>query len=581
MKNLEVAQIFEEIADLMDIRGSDAFKARAYRRAAAVIANLPVDIAALAGEGGLAALPGVGKSLAAKIEEIIRTGTCQALEELKAEVPEALRDLLAIPGVGTRTAAILYREVGIRTLDDLERAARSGRIRNIKGMSVRTEQRIIDGLARMRTRSGRMPLGIAKPLAEELAAVLSQLPAVVAIDVAGSVRRRKEDVGDIDLVAASARPDEVIEALCRLPQVDSVLARGTTQASVMLRLSCQVDLRVVAPEQFVTARHHLTGSKEHNVKLRGLARQRGLRINEYGLFRLDGEETAAEETAGMAVTVRSEAELYAQLGMAYIPPELREDRGEVEAALAGSLPRLVEPGDIRGDLHVHTDWSDGKNSIVEMAERARARGYEYIAITDHSQALAMAGGLGPEKLARQAEAIAAAQAALGDKIRILRGIEVDILSDGRLDLPDEVLADLDVVVASIHRGFRQSEEQLTGRVEAALKHPAVDIVAHPTGRLIGHRDEYAIDLERVFEVARRTGTALEINASPDRLDLSDVNARRAGELGIPLAIDTDAHDLARLAEMDYGVAVARRAWRERDDIINTWPLARLLRYLGE
>lgn len=581
MKNLEVAQILEEIADLMDIRGSDAFKARAYRRAAAVIANLSADIAAVAMEGGLEALPGIGKGLATKIDEILRTGTCRSFEELKAEVPEALRDLLAIPGVGARTAATLYRELGIRTLDDLERAARSGRIRNIKGMSVRTEQRIIDGLARMRTRNGRTPLGIAKPLAEELVASLSQLSAVTAIDIAGSIRRRKEDVGDIDLVAASVRPDEVTEAFCRLPQVASVLARGATKASVMLRLGCQVDLRVVAPEQFVTARHHLTGSKEHNAKLRGLARQRGLRINEYGLFRLDGEESAAEEAAGMSVPVRSEGELYAQLGMAYIPPELREDRAEIEAALAGALPRLVEPGDIRGDLHVHTDWSDGKNSIVEMAERAHARGYEYIAITDHSQALAMAGGLGPEKLARQAEAIASAQAALGDKIRILRGIEVDILNDGRLDLPDEVLSDLDVVVASIHRGFHQNEEQLTARVEAALKHPAVDIVAHPTGRLIGHRDEYAIDLERVFEVARRTRTALEINASPDRLDLSDVNARRAGELGVPLAIDTDAHDLARLAEMEYGVAVARRAWRERDDIINTWPLERLLRYLKD
>lgn len=574
MKNLEVAWVLAEIADLIEIRGVDAFKSRAYRRAAGVIASLPRDIAVIGEAGELETLPGIGKGLAAKIGEIIRSGTCSYLEDLKADVPEGLRDMLAIPGVGAKTASALYRELGVRSLADLERAAKSGRIRALKGMSVRTEQRISDGLARLRDHSGRLPLGIAKPLAAELAAAIAQLPAVTAIDVAGSIRRGKEEVADIDIIAAACRPDDVTAAFCRMPQVGSVLSQGPTMATVLLRFGCQADLRVVAPEQYVAARHHFTGSKEHNVRLRGLAKDRGLKLNEYGLFRV-----AEGDAGGEPLPVDSEAELYRQLGMDVVPPELREDRGEVEAALAGTLPRLLELTDIRGDLHVHTDWSDGKNTILEMATRAAERGYEYIAITDHSQALAMAGGLGPEKLARQAGAIMEAQAAVGDRIRILRGIEVDILSDGRLDLPDEVLADLDVVIASVHRGFHQSEEQLTSRIVAALKHPAVDLVAHPTGRLIGHRDEYAVDLERVFEVAAETGTAMEINASPDRLDLSDINTRRATELGIRIAINTDAHDLGRLTEMEYGVTVARRAWCEPADIINTLPLAALRGHL--
>lgn len=574
MKNLEVAWVLAEIADLIEIRGVDAFKSRAYRRAAGVIASLPRDIAVIGEAGELETLPGIGKGLAAKIGEIIRSGTCSYLEDLKADVPEGLRDMLAIPGVGAKTASALYRELGVRSLADLERAAKSGRIRALKGMSVRTEQRISDGLARLRDHSGRLPLGIAKPLAAELAAAIAQLPAVTAVDVAGSIRRGKEEVADIDIIAAACRPDDVTAAFCRMPQVGSVLSQGPTMATVLLRFGCQADLRVVAPEQYVTARHHFTGSKEHNVRLRGLAKDRGLKLNEYGLFRV-----AEGDAGGEPLPVDSEAELYRQLGMDVVPPELRENRGEVEAALAGTLPRLLELTDIRGDLHVHTDWSDGKNTILEMATRAAERGYEYIAITDHSQALAMAGGLGPEKLARQAGAIMEAQAAVGDRIRILRGIEVDILSDGRLDLPDEVLADLDVVIASVHRGFHQSEEQLTSRIVAALKHPAVDLVAHPTGRLIGHRDEYAVDLERVFEVAAETGTAMEINASPDRLDLSDINTRRATELGIRIAINTDAHDLGRLTEMEYGVTVARRAWCEPADIINTLPLAALRGHL--
>jgi DNA polymerase (family 10) len=572
MKNLEVAWQLEEIADLIEIRGIDAFKARAYRKAAAVVSALTVDIADLAGEGRLQELPGIGRSLAARIDEIIRTGTCGYLEDLKKEVPPSLRDLLSIPGVGARTAAQLYQELGIRTLEELEQAAASGRVRTLKGLSIRTEQRIRDGLARLRDSSGRLPLGIARPVAQELVAALSHLPEAQVADIAGSIRRGKEDVADIDIIAASDQPEQVMDFFCRLPQVRAVLERGSTKTSVQLRLGCQADLRVVAPSQYATARHHFTGSKEHNVRLRGLAKERGLKINEYGVF-------PADDDAAESLPVASEAELYGLLDMQYIPPELREDRGEVEAALAHELPQLVELGDIRGDLHCHTNWTDGRLSIPELAQAAAERGYAYVAVTDHSQALAMTGGLGPEKLARQGEAVAAAQTELGESIRLLRGIEVDIMTDGRLDLPDESLEQVDLVIASIHRGFRQTSEQLTGRIEAALKHPLVDIIAHPTGRLIGRRDEYPLDIERVIDVAAATGTALEINASPDRLDLSDINARRAGERGVSIAIDTDAHDRARLSEMEYGVTVARRAWREPADILNTKPLDELLTWL--
>lgn len=574
MKNLEVAWLLEEIADLIEIRGVDAFKARAYRKAASVVSTVAEDITVIADAGRLQELPGVGKSLAAKISEIITSGTCRYLEDLKQEVPPSLRDLLNIPGVGARTASQLYQELGIRTLDDLERAASSGRIRELKGLSIRSERRILDGLARLRNQGGRLPLGIARPVAADVAATLARLPTVTAIDVAGSIRRCREDVADIDIIAASGDPEQVMALFARLPQVQSLLAEGPTMSRVLLRIGCQADLRVVAPDQYVTARHHFTGSKEHNVRLRGLAKDRGLKINEYGVFRTDAE-------GEQSLPVASEADLYDLLDMAYVPPELREDSGEIEAAQAGTLPRLVELTDIRGDLHCHTDWSDGRLSPAELARAAADRGYQYIAVTDHSQALAMAGGLGPEKLARQGEAIAAAQAEVGESVRIFRGIEVDIMSDGRLDLPDESLAQVDVVIASIHRGFRQPEAQLTGRIEAALKHPLVDIIGHPTGRLIGRRDEYAVDIERVTELAAATGTALEINASPDRLDLSDLNARRAAGLGVMLAINTDAHDGSRLSEMEYGVAVARRAWCEAGNVLNTRPLAELERWLAE
>lgn len=563
VRNLEVAWALEEMADLIEIRGIEAFKARAYRRAAAIVASLSDDIADIAAAGALEQLPGIGRSLAGRIGELIATGTCAYLEELKGSVPEELRELLAIPGVGAKTASALFRELGIRTIEELEHAARAGRIRNLKGMSIRTEQRIQSGIERMRTRSGRIPLGIARPIAEDLAAALSLLPAVTAVDVVGSIRRRQETAGDINLLAASERPQEVLEAFGRLPQVAEVLAAETSRSAVVLRLGCKVDLRVVAPDQFVAARHYLTGSAAHNARLVALTEERGLPGSDYGL-----------------PATGTEADVYAGLRMQYVPPELREGRGEVEAALKGELPELVDLGDIHGDLHLHTDWSDGANSIAEVAERARQRGYNYVAVTDHSQALAMVGGLGAEKLARQAEAIATVQQQVGESLRILRGIEVDIMSDGRLDLADDVLRDLDIVVASVHRGFRQGADQITARIEAALKHPLVDIVAHPTGRLIGRRDEYAIDLERVFDVAAATGTALEINSSPDRLDLSDVNARRAGDLGIRLAINTDAHDLGRMTEMEYGVAVARRAWRGPSDILNAQPLEQLLTDLG-
>lgn len=568
MTNIEVAWLISEMADLLELQGAEAFKVRAYRRAAQSVENLPVDIAGVAASGRLEEIPGIGRNLSAKIQEILSTGTCSLLERLRAEVPRTLLDFLAIPGVGARTAALVHRELGIKTIDELEAAARAGKLRDLPGMGGKKEQNIITGIEALRARNGRCPLGVALPLAADFARFLERHPAVKQVAVAGSLRRHRDTVADIDLVAASDRPGEVMDAFVSLPMVRDVLARGETKSTIVTRLGLQADLRVVAPDEFWTALHHSTGSKEHHVRLRGRARDRGLKINEYGVFREDGEK----------IPVAGEEELYRLLDLEYIPPELREDRGEVEAAAEGRLPDLVSLADIRGDLHIHSDWSDGTSAIAELALAARARGYEYIAITDHSRSLAMARGLDEARLKQQQEAIAAVNREL-DGIEVLAGIEVDILRNGTLDLPDGVLADLDVVIASVHTGFRQEEAVITERVLGALKNEHVDILAHPTGRLLGRRSAYALDIDQVLEAAAANGTCLEINASPDRLDLDDVNARRAKDLGIRLAINTDAHAVPVLDDMTFGVDVARRAWLERKDVLNALPLADLRRVL--
>lgn len=558
MVNQEIARIFSSMADLLELKGDNVFKVRAYRRAALNVEGLSRSLEELSGEE-LREIPGIGSELAAKIEEYLRTGTVKAYEKLKEEVPQGLLTLLAVPGLGPKTARHLYDELHITTLEELELAAREHRLAGLSGIREKTEENILRGIAAVKRGKERLPLAKVLPVARELVEELSRITSLDRIEIAGSLRRRKETVKDIDLVATAGDPDRVMAAFVSLPSVAEVVMHGPTRSSVIIREGLQVDLRVVPPESFGSALAYLTGSKGHNVRLRDLALKAGLKLNEYGIFR----ERDDERLGG-----REEEDVYRALGLPFIPPELREDLGEIEAAMAGRLPRLVTMEDIRGDLHVHSRWSDGSQTISELAEAARASGLAYIAVADHSQGLGVARGLSVERLMAQKREVAEVNARYRD-FRVLHGTEMDIRSDGTLDFPDEVLKELDVVIASIHSGFRQSREQLTARLGAAMRNPHVAIIAHPSGRLIGERDPYDVDLAELLQLAKETGTALEINAYPLRLDLNDVASRRAKELHVPVAIGTDAHVLGQLENLAYGVAVARRGWLEKKDVLNT------------
>lgn len=569
MKNLQLAATLNEIADLLEILGENPFRIRAYRRAARSIELLPESIETVWREGRLQEIEGVGKGLAAGIEQWLAEGVMDAHEELKRRIPRGLLEVVRVPGVGPKTAKLLYDALGVQSLADLEEACRAGRVRTIKGLGPKTEENILRGIERLRRFAARTPIGVALPLAQGIVAELAALPAVRRAAYAGSLRRGRETVGDIDVLVASSAPDQVIEAFVALPGVEHILSRGQEKASVLLAQGLQVDLLVVPEEQFAAALHHFTGSKEHNVTLRELARARGLRISEHGIV---------DEATGAAIPVLEEEDIFSALGLPFIPPELREDGSEISAARAGVLPRLVELSDIRGDLHVHSTWSDGRASIREMAEAARARGYEYIAITDHSKSLGVARGLSPERLVQQIEEIRALNR-LWDDFQILAGAEVDILPDGTLDYDDELLRRLDIVVASVHSAMNQDRETMTERIIKAMRHPCVDIVAHPTGRVLGRREAYDVDVERLIVAAAETGTCLEINASPERLDLSDVYARAAKDAGVWLAINTDAHDVESLQQMALGVVTARRGWVEKRHVLNCLPLPELRRTL--
>jgi DNA polymerase (family 10) len=562
MRNLELAECFSEMADLLEIREESVFRIRAYRRAAQQLENLPGD--ALDALGAGQKIPGIGADLAAKIREWAATGAIAYLEELRAALPRGVRQLMALPGVGPKTAKLLYERLGIDSVERLEAACRSGTILEVPGIRQKSCENILRGIETWRLGQARMPLGKALAVAGALVRALREEPAVRTIEVAGSLRRRVETAGDIDILVTSDRPAAVLDRFVRLPQVASVLARGTTKSSVRHREDLQVDLRVVEPDAFGAALQYFTGSKHHNVKLRELAVRKKLKISEYGVF----------DESGRRVAGRTEAEVYAAVGLPWIPPELREDTGEIEAALTGSLPPLVEVGHIRGDLHAHTDWSDGHHPLEALVAAAEARGYEYIVVSDHSRSATIARGLGPEQLREQLGRIRALQAR--HRIRILAGSECDILADGTLDFPDEVLAELDVVLAAVHSRFTQPGPEMTARICRALENPHVRVLAHPTGRRIGAREPYDVDLEQVFAAARRHGKAVEINASPSRLDLKDSHARRARDLGLPLAIDTDAHDLSDLDHIGLGIAIARRAWVGPDQVVNTLPVDRLL-----
>jgi len=569
MKNPQVARIFHEIADLLELSGGNPFRVRAYRRAAMNVEAIPKDVAAMT-EEELRACPGIGKDLAGKIRQFVETGRIDAHEELLKKVPRGLLDILRVPGIGPKTARLLYDKKHVKSLEELEALAASGGLSGLPGIREKSEENIRRGIGRLRRGMERSPLGRALPVAEGILERLGRALPGARLAVAGSIRRFKETVNDIDILASGKDPEAIMDAFTGMPGVGEVIERGATKSAVLTDEGIHVDLRVVAGESFGAALQYFTGSKEHNIRLREMASRRGLKINEYGVFR---------EADGARLGGREEEDVYKALGLPFIPPELREDAGEIEAAMERKLPRLVSSADIRGDLHVHTDRSDGAHGLDEIVEAARGRKYAYVAVTDHSRGLGVAHGLDEARLREQMREIDAANRKLSG-FRILKGIEVDIRSDGSLDLPDGILSELDIVVASIHSGFRQPGEQLTKRLVAAVRNPYVSVIAHPTGRLLGEREAYPADMDAVISAAAERGKALEINAYPLRLDLSDAWARAAKRHGVPLAISTDAHVLDQLDFMEYGVAVARRAWLSPGDVLNTLSLRDLEKRLA-
>ncbi len=567
--NREVAEIFDRIADLLEIKGEVIYKTLAYRRASESINELGRDINDVWRDGKLTDIPGVGKAIADKIDELLSTGKMAFWEKLTAQVPASLADLLQVPDLGPKKVALFWRELGITNLEELETAARDGQLRQLPGMGAKSEAKVLAGIEALARRTDRIPLGQAWPVVQSLLDELRSLPGVVAAEAAGSFRRMRATVGDLDLLVGAEDSKPVMDAFVGRSDVARVLGHGETKSSVEFLNGLRAQLWVHPPERFGTALQYATGSKDHNVRLRELALKQGLSLSEHSLTRQDGSE----------ILCATEAEVYERLGLPFIPPELREDRGEVQAARAGTLPDLIKLSDITTELHVHSTWSDGKLTIREMAEAAISRGIKVLAITDHSVSLGVAGGLSVEELSARRAEIESVQQTLGEKIRLLQGTEVEIRADGELDYPDEVLAELDVVFASLHTGLRQPREKVTQRTLNAIRNPHVDVIGHPTGRLIPNREPADLDMDAILAAAAEHGVALEINAHPSRLDLDDIYARRAIEMGIHLSINTDAHTASELDLLHFGVATARRGWVTAENVINAWEIDRLLLWL--
>lgn len=567
MKNAEVIAMLEETADLMEIAGENPFKARAYRRAAEAISALREPIEELVKTERLNTIEGVGESIARDITEFLQRGTTARLEQLRAKYPPQLRTLLEIQGVGSRTVAMLYDRLKITTVDELEQAAKAGKLTKLPGMGEQKVKNILEGIQLWRQHQGRVPLYVALEIAERIVAALKELPEVEGILPAGSLRRWKETVGDLDILVATRNSQPIMDRFVNLPEVQKVLAHGVTKSSVLMGNNLQVDLRAVVPESFGAASQYFTGSKAHNIALRNLALKRGLTVNEYGVFR----EGTGEKIAG-----ETEESVYEAIGLVWIPPELREDKGEIDAAAKGALPRLVTIEDIKGEIHSHTKWSDGMATVEEMARAAMERGYEYIAITDHSPP--MGWGVKPDDFRRLIKEIRTVSDKLG--FPILAGIEVDIAPDGSLYMDEDVLRELDIVIAAVHSGMRMDIDAMTKRIVKAIENPLVKIISHPTGRLINQRPPYEVRVDVLIDSALRTGVALEINASPERLDLNDENARMAKEAGVMLSVGTDAHRPEHLDFIRFGIAVARRAWCEPHNILNTKNYHELMNWLS-
>jgi DNA polymerase (family X) len=567
MRNAEIADAFEELASLYELDGAVVYRVVAYRNAAKAIREAGVSVAEMAREGRVEKLPGVGRTIAEKIDALLEGGSIPSADKLKARIPSGLIEITRIPGLGPKRARLLHQELGIESLEDLRAAAEQGRLKDVPGFGQKAEENVQAALAAGADGRPKPRVLLSKALAlgEELAASVRDHPAAIRVELAGSARRMTDTVKDLDIVAASSDPVALVEAFCGLEAVDEVQASGEAGAKVVTHSGLPVDLRIVPEEAFGNLLQHFTGSGKHNEALRTAAVRRGLHVSEYGI---------AEDESGESVAFASEEEVYERLGMQFIPPELRENRGELEAARNGRLPKLVELDDIRGDLHMHTVVSDGRNTIEEMVRAAGERGYDYIAITEHSASHGFNNDVQPDELRRHVEHIRGVDE---PGITALAGTEANVLPDGSLDYGDDVLEELDWVIASLHTSFRLPESEQTERVMRAMEHPLVDAIGHPTGRMIGRREPYALDLDRIIEKAVETGTFLEINANPNRRDLNDVYARAAAEAGVTLVIDSDAHGADTLRNMRYGVATARRAWLTAAHVANTRPWSELAR----
>ena len=570
MNNRQLADTFTLIANLLEIKGEIIYKTLAYRKASESLMGLGRQASEYWKEGKLEDIPGVGKAIAEKIDELLNTGKLQFLEKLKKEVPEELASWLAVPGLGPKKIAMIWKELDITALADLEAAAKNGQLRDLPGMGAKSESAIIEGIASLSRKSGRIPLGRAYPLAQDIIRTLKKVKGVVDAAPAGSLRRMRSTVGDLDILVAAKDSAPVMEAVVNLPGVSRVLGKGETKSSIEFTDGVRAQVWVHPPEKFGTALQYATGSKDHNVQLRQIALAKGLSLSEHSFANVKGQGE---------IFCATEEEVYETLGLPWVPPELREDRGEVQAAKANKLPKLIQVKDIKADLQVHSTWSDGKLSMLEMARAAAKRGIKVIAFTDHSASLGVTGGLSIEKHKKQAAEIKKIQKQLGDEILVLHATEVEIKADGSLDYPDEFLASLDLVLASMHTSLRQPREKVTQRTINAIRNPHVDIIGHPTGRLIPDREGADLDMEAILQAAAETGAALEINAHPSRLDLDDMYARRAKELGIPISINTDSHSEEDFDNLFYGVAIARRAWLTKNDVINTWSTKKLLDWL--
>jgi len=566
MKNRELSDLFEKMANILEFKGENPFKISAYRRASRIIGDLTQDIGEISEQGELRNIPGVGEGMAEKIVEYLKTGKISKFEEARKGVPDELIAIMDIPGMGPKTLSMVHKERGISSLSQLEKAVEDGSLMGLFGIGEKKIENIKRGILLLKQSKGRMNLGVAFPVAKRIVEALRQKTGSKKIEWAGSLRRMRENIGDIDILATGPDKEKIFQTFTHLPEIKEVLASGETKASVIVEGGTQIDLRVVEEDSYGAALQYFTGSKGHNIRLRGIAKAKGIKINEYGVFKGERKIGGKEEN-----------DVYRALGMDWIAPELREDRGEIEAAQKGRLPKLVQESEIKGDLHVHSKWSDGTSSIEEIARAAQRRGYQYVAICDHSKSLRIAHGLDDSRRTEQIGEIDRVNEKLKE-FRILKGAEVDILTDGKLDLTEKLLEKLDIVVGAVHSGFKQDRGKMTKRIVQALSNPFLSILAHPSGRLLGARDPYEVDMDELMEAAKRYNKAIEINATFERLDLDDIHCRKAKEMEIRLTIGTDSHHLDQLWMMSLGVAVARRGWLETNDVLNTLSLKEILKW---